>query len=158
MTDKPASLPVRPKDLEWLAEALKLSEALSEAPALESLLQSFPAISLEDWPAGADILREGERGEDFFVVYRGRLSVWRRAAEAPAREIGSLAPGDFFGELGYLLKSARSATVRADSQCRVFRFPVQEFAALLKRFQVFELWVKQVAYKRIERMFFDGAR
>ena len=47
MPKTPESQNVRPKDLDWLAQALKLSEALSEKPALENLLESLPAIALE---------------------------------------------------------------------------------------------------------------
>ena len=154
----PAKLHIRPKDLDWLANALKLSETLSDSPALESLLESLPAISLEVWPAGAEVLREGERGEDFFVVYSGKLSVWRRAGRTPARALGTLEHGDFFGEIGFLMMSARSATVRTETECRLFRFPAQELAGMLKRHKLLERWVKQVACKRIEKMFLENCR
>ncbi|MDD5629223.1 MAG: cyclic nucleotide-binding domain-containing protein, partial [Elusimicrobia bacterium] len=106
MTKTPESQHIRPKDLDWLAQALKLSQAFSESPDLECLLENLPDISLEVWPAYKDVLREGEPGEDFFVVYKGELSVWRKAAKAAAREVGRLGPGDFFGEIGFLMKSA----------------------------------------------------
>ena len=154
----PESLNVHPKDLDWLAEALKLSEALAEGPALESLLTSLPAISLEAWPAYKDVLKEGERGEDFFVVYKGELSVWRRAGKAAAREVGRLGPADFFGEIGFLMKSTRSATVRTESACRVFRFPAKDFTDLLKRHKALDAWIKQVASRRIQEMFQANGR
>ncbi|HAM37055.1 MAG TPA: hypothetical protein DEB40_09900 [Elusimicrobia bacterium] len=152
MAEKPNNLNIHPKDLDWLANALKLSEALSDAPALESILTSLPAISLELWPAQKDVMREGEKGEDFYVVYKGKLSVWRRPGK-----IGILQSGDFFGEIGFFLKSARSATVRTETECRLFRFPAGEFSAVLKRHRMLERWVTQVACKRIERMFADAA-
>ena len=153
MTKTPESQNIRPKDLDWLAQSLKLAEALSEAPALETLLKSLPTIALEAWPAYHDVLQEGERGEDFFVVYKGELSVWRTAGKTAAREVGRLGCGDFFGEIGFLLKSARSATVRTESACRLFRFPAKEFSDLLKRHRALGGWVKRVACKRIQEMF-----
>jgi len=153
MTKTPETQNVRPKDLDWLAQALKLSEALCEQPALESLLEHLPTIALEAWPAYQDVLKEGELGEDFFVVYKGELSVWRTAGKATAREVGRLGPGDFFGEIGFLMKSARSATVRTESACRLFRFPAKEFSDLLKRHRALGGWVKRVACKRIQEMF-----
>ena len=108
---------------------------------------------MEAWPACHDVLQEGERGEDFLVVYQGELSVWRTAGKAAAREVGRLGPGDFFGEIGFLMKSARSATVRTESACRLFRFPAEEFQAVLKRHRLLDRWVKQMALERIEKMF-----
>ncbi len=149
------TLSVHPKDLDWLAGALKLSETLSDAPDMESLLSSLPSISLESWPAFQDVLKEGEKGEDFFVAYRGELSVWRKAGKAAAREIGRLGPGDFFGEIGFLMKSTRSATVRTEAACRLFRFPAKDFTRLLKKHKALDAWVKQIAGHRIHAMFRD---
>jgi CRP-like cAMP-binding protein len=154
----PESLSVHPKDLDWLAGALKLSVALSDSPDLESLLESLPSITLEAWPAYHDVLKEGERGEDFFVVYKGELSVWRRAGKAAAREIGRLGPTDFFGEIGFLMKSTRSATVRTESACRIFRFPAKDFTNLFKRHKALDAWIKQVAGHRIQEMFRANGR
>ena len=153
MVEKPSRSNVRPKDLEWLAGALKLNETLADAPALESLLDSLPAISLETWPAYQDILREGEDGADFFVIYSGELSVWRRGRRKESREVGRLVAGDFFGEISGLMESPRSATVRSESACRVFRFPAAEFYAVLERHHLLTRWVRQVACRRLERLF-----
>jgi CRP-like cAMP-binding protein len=158
MIKTPETQNVRPKDLEWLAQSLRLAQAFSEEPALETLLKSLPNIALEAWPAQQDVLREGEHGDDFFVVYAGELSVWHCAGKAPAREAGRLRPGDFFGEVGFLMRSARSATVRTESACRVFRFPAHEFADLLKRHIALDVWVKTVAFIRIRDMFIGDGR
>ena len=153
MSTAPQTQNIRPKDLDWLAQSLKLSEALSESPALESLLESLPSIALEAWPASQDVLQENERGEDFFVVYKGELSVRSRNGKAEARELGRLGPGDFFGEIGFLMKSGRSATVRTEAACRLFRFPAKDFSDLLKRHKALDGWVKQVAFARIQQLF-----
>jgi CRP-like cAMP-binding protein len=153
MGETPVKLTVRPNDLTWLAEALKLEETLSDASILDGLLQSIPALVLEDWPSGQEVLREGEKGEDFFVVKSGRLSVWRKSGKPAAKPVGTLEAGDFFGEIGFLLKSARSASVRTETRCRLFRFPAGEFSSVLQRHEVLERWVKQVACARLEHMF-----
>jgi CRP-like cAMP-binding protein len=152
-----SKLSIQTKDLDWLARALKLPETLSESPLLEGLLGSLPAIALEAWPADSEVLREGERSDDFFVVYTGTLSVWRANALRSNRRIGKLSAGDFFGEIGFLLKSARSATVRTDEHCRLFRFPAAEFSRTLKRHHALDRWVKQVACARIAGIFLDAA-
>lgn len=150
METVPLKLDIHPKDLDWLAETLKLPETLSDAPALEDLLSSLPALTLEEWPAGREVLREGEGGDDFFVVHVGALSVWR-----DARELGRLQAGDFFGEIGFLMKSARSATVRTETKTRLFRFPAAEFSEMLTRHQALDRWVRQVACSRIQNILLE---
>jgi CRP-like cAMP-binding protein len=146
-------LTVRPMHLEWLAEALKLPEAMAQEPALETLLESLSAISLEAWPAAAEVLREGEMGEDFFVVYSGKLSVSHLDSRGASRALGTLKKGDFFGEISFLMTSARSATVRTDADCRLFRFSAKEFHGLLKRHHLLEDWVREVADERLQKIF-----
>jgi len=148
-------LTIGPLDLEWLAQTLKLDDLISEKPALEQILDSFPAIQLEGWPRDHEVIREGDRGDDIFVVYTGRLSAWRRGAPGPgvARRLGRLAPGDLFGEIGFLMKSARSATVRTDGDCKIFRLPSEEFSRILRKHKALSRWVKGVACSRLTKLF-----
>ena len=144
-------------DLEWLAEALQLDEVFSEDLPLDNLLSSLPSLSLQAWPAGEKVLKEGERGEELYVVYTGRLSVWRRGDFDALKQIGLLEPGDFFGEIGFLMKSARSATVRTELKSKIFRFPAAEFSELLKKHRKLAAMVKQAAGKRLQKLFLDEA-
>lgn len=144
-------LSLRPKDLEWLAEALQMDDLFSQQPAFESLLGSLPSLGLQSWAAGEVVISEGDPGEDIFVLYAGKLSVWR--GKTQTKKIGALEPGDFFGEIGFLLKSTRSATVRTETPCRLFRFPAKEFAGVLKNHKVLASRVKEVASGRLRTIF-----
>lgn len=57
---------------------------------------------------GHELVREGDRGLEFFVIVSGRAKVTRRG-----RKVGELGPGDFFGELALLIDADRNATVTA---------------------------------------------
>jgi len=153
MSETGSRLVVSPVDLDWLARALTLDDLLCDQPALERLVSSLPLISLETWPQGSEVVRQGERGEDIFVVYSGRLSVRHQRGSEPPREIGTLKPGDIFGEIGFFLKAGRSATVRCEEDCRIFHFPAKAFASLLERERLLDRWVKQMATDRLKRMF-----
>jgi ATP-binding cassette, subfamily B, bacterial len=58
---------------------------------------------------GKAVVEEGERGERFYVVLSGMLTV-SQAAQG-ARSL--LSPGDYFGEVGAAMDMPRTATVRA---------------------------------------------
>jgi CRP-like cAMP-binding protein len=72
--------------------------------------------------AGQVIATEGEGGLNFFIVESGEATVTVRGAE-----VGRLTPGEPFGEVALVDKSARSATVTAETDMRVWGLPVWSF-------------------------------
>ena len=59
-------------------------------------------------PAGTDVVRFGEKGDEFYLVGKGELEVISGAGV----KVGQLAAGDHFGEIALLRNMPRTATVR----------------------------------------------
>lgn len=76
---------------------------------------------------GESVVREGELGETLFVVLEGEAKVVRGS-----RRVGSVLPGDFFGELSAIDAQPRSASVVAVTQLRVLRLFRRHLMSLLK--------------------------
>ena len=72
--------------------------------------------------AGETIAAEGESGLNFFVVESGEASI-----TVGGTEVQQLHPGDSFGEIALVDKSARSATVTATTEMRCHALPVWSF-------------------------------
>jgi CRP/FNR family transcriptional regulator, cyclic AMP receptor protein len=75
---------------------------------------------------GQVLVKEGERGMEFFVVVTGRAKVSRKG-----RKVGEIGPGDFFGELSLLIDSGRNATVTALTPMEAIVLSRREFDAAL---------------------------
>lgn len=76
---------------------------------------------------GEAVVREGELGETLFVVLEGEGKVVRAG-----RKVGTVLPGDFFGELAAIDAQPRSASVVAVTPLRVLRLFRRHLLALLE--------------------------
>jgi len=88
-------------------------DLLKHAPLFEQCskqeLQRIASIADElDLPAGKVLIREGERGREFFVIVSGEVEVRRKG-----RKVKTLGAGSFVGEIALLSKIPRVATVTA---------------------------------------------
>jgi CRP-like cAMP-binding protein len=76
---------------------------------------------------GETITEEGEAGRTFVVIESGEATV-----TVHGQEVGRLGPGDAFGEMALIDKSARSATVRADGEVHGYQLPVWSFRPIVE--------------------------
>src|SRR6476646_10746374 len=88
-------------------------ELIKSAPLFDNCskkeLQQIARIADElDIRAGKVMIREGERGREFFVIISGEVEVRRKG-----RKMATLGPGSFVGEMALLSKIPRVATVTA---------------------------------------------
>jgi len=70
------------------------------------------------FPPGAVIVREGDPGEEAFIITAGHCSV-RKLERGEQREVRRLGPGEVFGETAILSRTARTATVAAIDEVTV---------------------------------------
>jgi CRP-like cAMP-binding protein len=75
---------------------------------------------------GQGIVRQGEAGNQFFVITTGSAEVTR-----DAHHVASLGPGDYFGELALFDPAPRNATVTATSPTTLVSVSRNSFRELL---------------------------
>ena len=68
---------------------------------------------------GHVLLREGDGGEEMFVVRRGTIVVSKAVTGPVEQVLARMGPGDFFGEMSLFDREPRSATVQADPETDV---------------------------------------
>ena len=91
---------------------LSFFEEFDEAEILEAV----NAGEWEEFQAGNEIIVEGEFDESFYLLVSGNVSV-RRAD----LEVDVLKPGATFGELGFIVNQARTATIVAQDKVTVLK-------------------------------------
>jgi CRP-like cAMP-binding protein len=79
------------------------------------------ALAVAHYRPGDPIITQGERGDSFYVIQRGRVEIVRTdgatsaagAAGGAETKLGEKGPGESFGEAALLNDAPRNATVRA---------------------------------------------
>ena len=79
------------------------------------------------YAAGDTLAEEGESGRTLIVIESGNVTV-----TVHGEEVGRLGAGDAFGEMSLIDRSARSATVKADTEVRGYQLPVWSFRPLIE--------------------------
>jgi CRP-like cAMP-binding protein len=90
---------------------------------LQMVAKSAERVSL---PPGKVVVNEGAAGTEFFVILTGQARVERHG-----RQVASLGPGAFFGDLALLDRAPRNASVIADSDLEVAKIGQRAFDTLL---------------------------
>jgi len=75
----------------------------------QTLAELGKRMEREEVAPGTTLVREGEPGDRFYVVFAGMLSV----SQKDRGNQGVLRPGDYFGEVALAMPVSRTATVTA---------------------------------------------
>jgi CRP-like cAMP-binding protein len=104
-------------------KAIPLFEKFSE----DELRQIAPFAEEVQVDDGEVLVREGDYSYEFMAIEEGGAKV-ERAGET----LAELGPGDFFGEIGLLEKSLRTATVTATAPTRLITLTGWDMARVEK--------------------------
>lgn len=91
---------------------------------LEKLASEFMSRT---YRVGETLAEEGGSGQTLIVIETGTVTV-----TVHGEEVGKLGPGDAFGEMSLVDRSARSATVTADTEVNGYQLPVWSFRPLIE--------------------------
>lgn len=92
------------------------------------LLRVLQVTDVTPYKSGQLVMREGERGEELFIVLSGTLKVMRGDTE-----LATLSPGDHVGEMALVRSQPRSATVVSADDAELMVIRRTEFFEILRK-------------------------
>ena len=124
---------------------------LKEAPLFEQCskqeLKQIAGIADElDLSEGKVLIREGERGREFFVIISGEVEVRRKG-----RKMSTLGAGSYVGEIALLSQIPRTATVTATTPLDVLVITDRAFLSLLEKSPTIAVKVARTLAERVGR-------
>lgn len=110
---------------------------------LNSVIMALHSCSAE---AGETIIRIGDIAKEMYLISRGQVEVVDKAGKV----IRTLKDGDFFGEVGLLMSTPRTATIKALTQCDLFVLKKADFSRILRDHPQFAETMITVAKERYD--------
>ncbi|KAI4810706.1 hypothetical protein KUCAC02_013642, partial [Chaenocephalus aceratus] len=93
------------------------------------------------------IIREGTVGRKMYFIQHGRVGVLTRGNKET-----KLSDGSYFGEICLLTHGRRTASVRADTYCRLYSLSVDNFNEVLEEHPMMRRAFETVAVDRLDRI------
>lgn len=79
------------------------------------------ALTYIECPPERVIIKQGSKGDGFFIIVEGEVAVLRRDNGGEGKTLATLGPGAFFGEMALVSKARRAAEVRAREPVALLR-------------------------------------
>ncbi len=86
-----------------------------------------PVVTRKSAPRGTMVMAAGDLTDSLYIVLSGRLKVMMSDADGKEVILSILGPGEFFGEMGLIDDSPRSASVVAIEACELLSISKRDF-------------------------------
>ncbi|MFP4508822.1 MAG: ion transporter [Spirochaetaceae bacterium] len=128
-----------------IIEKVPIFQGAGEQLIRDMILKLQPTVFLpNDY-----IVRKGETGREMYFISRGSVRVMSGDEKTT---YATLTDGQFFGEIALLLATERTATIRANDYCDVYRLDQDTFNSIIERYPSFARHIREHAEQRREEM------
>lgn len=110
---------------------------LFESVSAEEWLTLLSMTSLEKFPAGTTLIRQGETGDALYLLLSGEVAVLMRDVNGNWRHVATLTRGAIIGELAVLYQIPRTATVLAHTDVVALSLGKEAYQELSQKAPVF---------------------
>ena len=115
---------------DWMTRILQSKAFLRIPPA--NIQTMFMRLQEMPVKAGQQIIKQGEDGDFYYIISRGKCKVTRESANGSSVTLAHLSDGDAFGEEALLSEAKRNASITAETDGVLMRLSKSDFEELLK--------------------------
>lgn len=102
---------------------------LLEPAAMYAVMEK---MTEKTYPAGCDIIKQGEKGDNYYIIKSGRVSVLKKKGEEGHKQVALLGEGEAFGEEALIRDDPRNASCRAVEETTVYVLNKKDFDQIVK--------------------------
>lgn len=137
-------------DGDWMTRMLRSKAFLKVPPVnIQTMFMRMEAVPVR---AGGVIIKQGDAGDFYYIISRGRGKVTRRSSDQRDTTLAELSVGDSFGEEALISDAPRNATVTMLTDGELMRLSKEHFVALLR-----EPLLRRVSLEQAVSLVQDGA-
>jgi len=100
------------------------------------------------------LMREGEESAQMYYLQSGTLAVFKRKGDIE-NQIGTIMAGELVGEMSFLDRHPRSASVKAMTECVLVEIPREKFEKLMEGHPK---WFRALLHTLLDRLRKANAR
>lgn len=109
---------------------------------LSELIDSFQPIA---HAKGSIVIQEGDEGDGFYVLSKGSVSVYEQTEYKV-----TMSPGSGFGEIALLYSCPRTASIKAEEDCKLWVMDRRAFRVILSRHKKKRLNMKLMLLEKVK--------
>lgn len=135
---------------DWMTRILQSKAFLRIPPAnIQAMFMRLQEVPVK---AQQSIIKQGEEGDYYYIICRGKCKVTREAASGSSVTLAHLSDGDAFGEEALLSQAKRNATITMETDGLLMRLSKSDFEELLKAPMLYDVTLDEA-----KAMVKDGA-
>jgi len=115
---------------------------------LEEISQHFVT---EIFDAGATVVEQGDQGDKFYLIARGKVEVFVTSETGECRKAAVLEDGDHFGEIALMYHIPRTATIITATSCWLLSLSYDRFNPLMLRYPAIRETLEAALRARMQR-------
>ena len=137
-------------DLEKLRKRIELSQFVASANLFRDFPPEIMNLFVESgdlvlFPAGHNIVDEGEEDKTFYLLIKGRVDILKGQ-----EKVAELGQGDFFGEVALIANVPRTATVKTIEDSLFLYIEDKKFWAILSQNIELAMYIESVGRHRLQ--------
>jgi CRP/FNR family transcriptional regulator len=129
---------------------------LRKVPLFQNLKPSelkIISLSMKNFifEAGEVIVREGDEGDEAYIIYSGQVKVYRSLNHDHSFSLIELGPGEMFGEMALFGDGLRNASVKAVKETLVGVISKERLYEIIREFPDIAIGILKIQTQRFSR-------